>query len=41
MWEDAAQGGPELISSLYYSANVYAARAISKVRHFVVFPRKS
>ena len=25
------QGGPELIDSLYYSANVYAARAISKI----------
>ena len=31
MWEDAAPGGPQLIDSLYYSANVYADRAISKI----------
>lgn len=31
MWEDAAPGGAELIHSLDYSANVYAARAISKI----------
>ena len=29
--EDAAPGGAELIHSLDYSANVYAARAISKI----------
>ena len=31
MWQDKAQAPPEIIDSLYYSANVFAARAIEKI----------